>query len=109
MQEVNVEGAIGNCHLIADDSADAMVKLGGKVDIIQTAWDNSLHWVLDVTFKEDRSRIRMGHGPENMAMLRRLCVNLIKRHPSKDSIKTKRFRAALSHNFLMDLLAISGE
>ena len=78
---------------------------------IRSHWsiENSLHWVLDVTFKEDRSRIRMGHGPENMALLRRLCVNLIKRHPSKDSIKTKRFRAALSHDFLIDLLAISGE
>ena len=78
---------------------------------IRSHWtvENSLHWVLDVTFKEDQSRIRMGHGPENMALLRRLCVNLLKRHPSKDSIKTKRFRAALSHNFLMDLLTRGSE
>ena len=78
---------------------------------IRAHWsvENSLHWVLDVTFKEDQSRIRMGHGPENMALLRRLCVNLLKRHPSKDSIKTKRFRAALSHDFLMDLLTMGSE
>lgn len=75
---------------------------------IRSHWsiENSLHWVLDVTFKEDHSRIRMGHGPENVALLRRLCVNLIKQHPSKDSIKTKRFRAALSREFLLELLSV---
>ncbi len=80
-------------------------------DSIRSHWsvENSLHWVLDVTFKEDQSRIRMGHGPENMALLRRLCVSLLKRHPSQDSIKTKRFRAALSHDFLIDLLTVAGE
>ncbi len=41
-------------------------------------------------FKEDRSRIRMGHGPENMTLLRRLCVNLIKRDKTKGSINMKR-------------------
>ena len=75
---------------------------------IRSHWsiENSLHWVLDVTFNEDHSRIRMGHGPENVALLRRLCINLIKQHPSKDSIKTKRFRAALSRDFLLELLTI---
>lgn len=78
---------------------------------IRSHWsiENNLHWVLDVTFKEDHSRIRMGHGPENMGLLRRLCVNLINRHPSKDSLQTKRFRAALSHDFLIDLLTLGGE
>ena len=78
---------------------------------IRSHWsvENSLHWVLDVTFKEDRSRIRMGHGPENMTLLRKLCVNLIKQHPSKGSIKTKRFRAALNHEFLLDLLSVGAE
>jgi predicted transposase YbfD/YdcC len=73
---------------------------------IRSHWsiENSLHWVLDVTFNEDHSRIRMGYGPENVALLRRLCINLIKQHPSKDSIKTKRFRAALSREFLVELL-----
>lgn len=75
---------------------------------IRSHWsiENSLHWVLDVTFKEDHSRIRRGHGPANVALLRRLCVNLIKQHPSKDSIKTKRFRAALSREFLLELLSV---
>ncbi len=80
-----------------------------KLDLKLIRVENSLHWVLDVTFKEDQSRIRMGYGPENMALLRRLCVSLLKRHPSQDSIKTKRFRAALSHDFLLDLLTVAGE
>ena len=75
---------------------------------IRSHWsiENGLHWVLDVTFNEDHSRIRMGHGPENVALLRRLCINLIKQHPSKDSIATKRFRAALSREFLLELLTL---
>ena len=65
--------------------------------------ENSLHWVLDVTFKEDRSRIRKGHGPENMGLLRRLCVSLIKQDSTKGSIKMKRYRAALDNNYLLSL------
>ena len=92
-------------YYISSLEADATVIAAS----IRSHWsvENSLHWVLDVTFKEDQSRIRMGHGSENMALLRRLCVSLIKRHPSKDSIKTKRFRAALNHDFLLDLLSIA--
>ncbi len=95
------------CYYITSLDANA----ASLAKAIRSHWgiENSLHWVLDVTFKEDQSRIRMGHGPENMALLRRLCVNLLKRHPSKDSIKIKRFRAALSHDFLMDLLTIGSE
>ncbi len=65
---------------------------------IRSHWgiENSLHWVLDVTFSEDHSRIRMGNGPENMTLLRRLCVNLIKRDKAKGSINMKRYRAAMN-------------
>jgi hypothetical protein len=67
-----------------------------------------LHWVLDVTFSEDQSRIRMGHGPENMALLRRLCVNLIKRDQAKGSINMKRYRAAMDNDYALALLAANG-
>jgi predicted transposase YbfD/YdcC len=61
--------------------------------------ENSLHWVLDVTFREDDSRIRTGYAPENFNIIRQLSINLLKKEPSKLSIKRKRFRASLSDEF----------
>jgi predicted transposase YbfD/YdcC len=73
---------------------------------IRSHWgiENSLHWVLDVTFEEDSSRIRTGHGPENMGLLRRLTLNLLKRDPSKQSLKQKRYRAAMDNDFAIQVL-----
>lgn len=51
--------------------------------------------VLDVTFDEDRSRVRTGHAPQNFAVLRHMALNLLRHESSKGSIKTKRFRTAL--------------
>jgi predicted transposase YbfD/YdcC len=67
--------------------------------------ENSCHWVLDVTFDEDRSRIRKGHGPENFAMLRRLAIALIKRLPAKTSIRRHRKKAAWDDSHLLTILA----
>ena len=61
--------------------------------------ENSLHWVLDVTFREDDSRIRKGYAPENFNIVRQIAVNLLKKEASKLSIKRKRFMAALSDKF----------
>jgi predicted transposase YbfD/YdcC len=61
--------------------------------------ENSLHWVLDVTFREDDSRIRKGYAPENFNIVRQLAVNLLKKEPSKLSIKRKRFMSVLSDKF----------
>ncbi len=60
--------------------------------VIRGHWsiENSLHWLLDVTFKEDASRICLGYGAENLGLLRRLSVNLLKREPSKKSRSMKR-------------------
>ena len=66
--------------------------------------ENSLHWTLDITFREDEARLRAGNSAENFATLRRIAFNLLKRHPGKDSIKRKRFRAALDHSYLLQLL-----
>ncbi|MGB5634296.1 MAG: ISAs1 family transposase [Waterburya sp.] len=75
---------------------------------IRSHWgiENSLHWVLDVTFKEDQSRLRVGHGPENISLLRRLCVNLIKRDQAKGSINMKRYRAAMNNDYALTLLGV---
>ena len=57
--------------------------------------ENSLHWVLDVTFREDDSRIRTGYAPENFNIVRQLAINLLKKESSKLSIKRKRLMSAL--------------
>jgi predicted transposase YbfD/YdcC len=66
--------------------------------------ENSFHWVLDVTFREDDSRIRSGDSPQNFAVFRHLALNILKQDPSKMSLKQKRFRAGLDDAFLLELL-----
>lgn len=75
---------------------------------IRSHWgiENRLHWVLDVAFHEDQSRVRVGHGQENLASIRHLALNLIRQERSaKGSIATKRFRAALDSSYLRSILA----
>lgn len=69
------------------------------------AVENQLHWVLDMIFREDDSRIRIGNGAENMAILRHISLNILKLDPSKGSIRVKRYRAAMNTSFLETLLA----
>ena len=68
--------------------------------------ENSLHWVLDVTFDEDQSRTRQRRMADNLSWLRRFAISLLKRHPSKHSIKGKSEIAGWSNEFLMEVLAI---
>ncbi len=70
--------------------------------------ENSLHWVLDVTFREDESRIRKDHGPENFALLRRLAVSIIKQDTTPGSIKKKRKRAAWNRDELAKIAGLTG-
>lgn len=75
---------------------------------IRTHWgiENQLHWVLDVTFGEDDSRIRTGHSPENMALLRRLAISLLNQETStKRSVRQKAKRAAMDVNYMLRVLA----
>jgi predicted transposase YbfD/YdcC len=67
--------------------------------------ENNLHWQLDVSFHEDASRIANRHGAANFALLRKLALALLKRHPRKDSIARKRKTAALDPEFLAETLA----
>lgn len=68
------------------------------------AVENSLHWVLDVIFHEDDARARIGHAAHNMAILRQLALNILKKDPSKGSLRTKRYKSALDTTFLEKLL-----
>ena len=73
---------------------------------IRSHWgiENSFHWVLDMTFGEDDSRIRTGDSPQNMAVLRHLALNILKKDKSKGSLRQKRSKAALDDTFLSKLL-----
>jgi predicted transposase YbfD/YdcC len=75
--------------------------------VVRTHWDieNGLHWVLDVVLNEDQTRNRKDHGPENLALLRRLALNLAKLEPSKGSMRGKLKRAGWDDAFLAALLA----
>ncbi len=67
--------------------------------------ENQLHWVLDVNFTEDASRIRKQHAPQTSAMLRRLAVSILSQDTSiKDNIRGKRYRACLSTDGLERIL-----
>ncbi len=74
---------------------------------VRSHWgiENSLHWVLDMAFREDDSRVRFGHSAANLAMLRKLALNLIRQDPTrKRGIKTMRMKAAWDTTYLLRLL-----
>ena len=79
---------------------------GRHLDAIRGHWgiENSLHWVLDVAFREDECRVRKGNGPENLSVLRRMALNLLKRETtSKGGIAAKRKRAGWDNEYLLKL------
>ncbi len=66
----------------------------------------SMHWILDVTFNDDLSRYRAGHGAENMAVIRRFALSLIRKNTKKGSIKTKRKTAGWNDSYLLEILSL---
>ena len=67
--------------------------------------ENCVHWVLDVAFREDESRVRLGHGPENFAVLRHIALNLLRQDSStKLGIHNKRLKAGWDDAYLANLV-----
>lgn len=64
----------------------------------------SMHWLLDVAFKDDLSRYRTGHGAKNMAVVRRFALGLVRANKDKGSVKTRRKSASWDPDFLMKIL-----
>jgi len=71
------------------------------------AIENSLHWVLDVVFKEDLSRLRAGHGASNMAIVRHFAFNLVRAANDRKSLKTRRKVASWNPGYLHAILNAS--
>jgi predicted transposase YbfD/YdcC len=66
--------------------------------------ENNLHWQLDVSFAEDSNQTSDRHGAANLAMLRKVALSLLKRHPGKGSIRNKRQQAGWDSDFLEEVL-----
>ena len=77
--------------------------------VVRCHWqvENSLHWVLDVAFREDACRTCTGHAPENLATLRHLAVNLLKQERSCNlGVKSKRLKAGWNESYMLKVLNI---
>ena len=90
-------------------SLDSSLDVSAKqlLATVRAHWsiENSLHWSLDVTFREDQSRVRKDHGPQNLATLWNISHNLLKRESSlKVSIQGKRLQAGWREDYLLKVL-----
>jgi len=75
-------------------------------EAVRAHWqiENALHWVLDVTFRDDLSRVRKGHGAKNMALIRHFAINLLRAIPDKKSLKLRRKIAGWDPDYLQSLI-----
>ncbi len=67
----------------------------------------SIHWLVDVEFKDDLSRSRPGPGAKNMAVVRRFALGLVRANKAKGSVKIRRKRASWRPEFLLQILQIT--
>ncbi len=105
---------------------DSIRELGGKVEretrfyitslllsaaqiglMVRDHWaiENSLHWVMDMTFRDDECRVRTDHAPANFTTIKHMAHNLLRRAPGKDSLRLRRKTAAWDDDFLASLIA----
>ncbi len=86
------------------DPQDASTSLVLQLNLLGTVMPQ-LHWQLDVSFDEDAARTRKDYGPENLALLRRIALDILRAHPDKRSIKRKMNLARLSRTYFNELFA----
>jgi predicted transposase YbfD/YdcC len=113
-------------HLAAAVVVDSIREYDGKVEretrfyitsllllaaqiglMIRDHWaiENSLHWVMDMTFRDDECRVRTDHAPANFTTIKHMAHNLLRRAPGKDSLRLRRKTAAWDDDFLASLIA----
>jgi predicted transposase YbfD/YdcC len=107
--KVRAERYIGDKHSVEDRyfigsstsrATDALLATRAHWQV-----ENSLHWVLDIAFREDESRIRKGNGAQNFAVLRHIALNALKQEPTaKVGIKNKRLKAGWDERYLLKVL-----
>jgi predicted transposase YbfD/YdcC len=105
VREINGQRSVERRYYLSSLPAD----INRFAKAVRGHWsiENQLHWVLDVVFGEDQSRARTEQAAENLAAMRRLAVNLLRRDKlCKRSIKGKLMRAAIDPDYLRHLLII---
>ena len=103
IREINGKSTIEHRYYLSSLTADAE-RIGKAV---RGHWgiENSLHWVLDVVFNEDKARNRKDHSAANMTMIRHMAVNIVKNDKSsKTSIRGRRLKAGWDDNYLLKLI-----
>ena len=84
-------------------STDNADRLG---DVVRRHWAvESMHWLMDCLFRDDECRVRTEHAPANFTTIKHMAHNLLRRHPTKLSMTTKRLTAAWDEDFLVSLLS----
>jgi predicted transposase YbfD/YdcC len=75
--------------------------------IVRSHWaiENSLHWVMDMIFRDDECRVRTDHAPANFTTIKHMAINLLRNAPGKDSLRLRRKVAAWDDEFLASLIA----